>query len=111
MNFLVVPYRDRADSIQVRPPASESAESNLASCGWDRGNKGIRSKDIGCVGTSHISGGNGMGSVDGMGCSIRSYGTTVQLETKAPALSKSNNRENSRCGISAKSNPTTFEEP
>lgn len=52
-----------------------------------------------------------MGSVDGMGCSIRSYGTTVQLETKAPALSKSNNRENSRCGISAKSNPTTFEEP
>lgn len=30
-----------------------------------------------------------------MGYSIRSYGTTVQLETKAPALSKSNNRENS----------------
>lgn len=29
-----------------------------------------------------------MGSVDGMGCSKRSYGTTVQLETKAPALSK-----------------------
>lgn len=35
-----------------------------------------------------------------MGCSIRSYVTAVQLETKAPALSKNNNRGNSRCGIS-----------
>lgn len=33
MNFLVVPYRDRADSIQVRPPASESAESKLVAGG------------------------------------------------------------------------------
>lgn len=43
-----------------------------------------------------------------MGCSIRSYGTAVQLETKAPALSKNNNRENSRCGISAKSKPNCY---